>query len=96
VECQIEQSRTLFFTIAPYVRDGSLVYMFINTPAASACRFHSGACVTTWFRDYVESKDIRVAPGLLERVRAFLIASDTANGGPATALVAEVERALRQ
>jgi hypothetical protein len=92
-EFDIEQARALFFTIAPYVREGSLVYLFINTPAAAACRFQDGKCVTTWFRDYIESSDIRIAPSLLERVRAYLVASDVNGGDTGARLAAELEHA---
>ena len=89
-----EQTGSLFWTLAPFVRHGSRVYLTDNHANARVYHFRDGKCRVEYFRAYTQPDRALVSDALLERLRAYLIASDVAGGGPAAELLAELQRLL--
>jgi hypothetical protein len=88
----------LFDIVAPYVRDGSRVQMLSEDGADVIYHFRGGTCETGAKVDPLDPRRERcavVSLGLLERIRAYLLASDAVvGGGTGAALAADLEREM--
>lgn len=89
-----ERTGSLFWTLAPFIRYGSRVYLTDNHANARVCHFRDRKCRVEYFRDYTRPDRALVSYALLERLRAYLIASDVVGGGPAAKLLTDLQRLL--
>jgi hypothetical protein len=87
-------TESLFWTLAPFVRRGSRIYLTNNHARAWVYRFRDGACQDEYFHDYTRPDGMMVPRELLERLHAYVMASDVTGGGPAAELLADLNRAL--
>lgn len=89
-------TKPLFDALAAFVRDGSSVQLLSEDGADVVYHFRDGTCTSGAKVDPLDPRSERravVSLDLLERIRAYLLASDVAgNGNTGAALAAELER----